>query len=334
MTTPQEAPKVAEAAESKSAASIAASITTDVPEVEAPRTAEQIAQEAEEDEAFGAGFKEIAQGDKPRAESRPTEPVVTPKPKAEAPAKPAPAAPAVATVVTPEPAVVYAKAGEVEELRKHIATNHDKVMGTFGEIRAAIKASAANPSGQPVKVTKEALKNFRDAGYEEIADLLETTLNGIALPVAGTTFDQAAYDKTVDDKVAVATTKLQRDTEVKLLDARHPDFRECFAAADFQEWRKTLPAEAIYVLDHEWDSTRLAGAITDFKAWRAKAADSVKTDADAAAAKEAADAAARNQDKRLESAIAPATGGAPASGQPNDDDAFEAGFKQVQAAPG
>lgn len=327
MTT--EAPK---AADSTAVAPTSTAIIG-APEAEAPKTAEELAQEAEADAAFGAGYNEVHGEATPRAVSRPAdEPAKDPKPKAAASNdKPAPAA-APAPVVVKEEPVVYAKAGDVEDLKKQIAANHDKVFGTFGEIRAAIKASKDSPSGQPVKVTKEQLKRLEAEGFGELAEALAEDLNGLVL-TAGSSFDQAAHDKAMDEKVATATDKLHRATEVKLLDVRHPDWRECFASEPFKVWRATLPAEAIQVLDHAWDSTALAGAMADFKEWRAKAETKAKADADVAAAKEAADAAARNQDKRLESAIAPQGGGQPST-SPSEDDAFEAGYKSVQTASG
>lgn len=308
---------------------VAAPATTTTTEAPAA-TALTAEQEAAADAEFGAGFNQAHGEEEPsHAESRPAkEPAKVEPPKVEAkPEKPAPAAPAKTAVV--ETPVQYAKAGEVEELRKQIATNHDKVFGTFGELRAAIKATAANPSGQTVKVTKDALKSLRAAGYDEIADLLGADLEGLAVANSQGSLDQVTFDKAVDEKVAKATSTLERATEKKLLTLAHPDWSACFHAEDFKVWRATLPAAAQQVIDHGWDSMHLAGALADFKEWRAKA-ETAKADLAAKATADAAAAeAAKERDKRLEGAITPEGGGA-ASGAPNEDDAFLNAFKNAR----
>jgi hypothetical protein len=298
---------------------------------EAPVQEEQVAPaevpsaeaDAQADAEFGAGFKG-AHVEETRVESRPkTEPAKPDKPKVEAKAE-AKVEPKVEAKA--EPAVFYgltetqvktalAQAARVGDLEKQLTATHDKVFGTIGEIRQALKDLKSAPAGTPVKVLKDAFKKLTENGYGDLAESLAEDFSNLPLGPQST-FDQAAYDKSVDERVNSRLLDANKEFEKKLLTIQHKDWRGIYASDYFKIWRGTLPAEAQGVLDNSWDAATLSEALDDFKVWREKAKAPKQT--------------TTASDKRLAAAVDPKTTASPPAG-PSDDEAFETGFKNARS---
>lgn len=107
------------------------------------------------------------------------------------------------------------------------------------------------------------------------------------------------------------------DAQLAIVDARHEGWRDLPGTADWQTWQNQLPPAARELLRTTGDAQTLTEAIADFKGWQQK--------------QTAATSASNQRGKRLEHAV-PATNGSAAAVRTtlSDDDAFEAGFKEVR----
>lgn len=284
---------------------------TEAPASSAPATA--AADQPKPDSAgLSAGFNKVRGGDA-HTESRPAKPEVeeTQTPSAaqaaptEADAGKVEKPTVLAGMTEDEVKAALGKAARVDEVEQNFKNFTAKVHGTLGQMQQALKALQTAPaaSGQPVKVAKDALKKLREAGFDEIADLLVQDLDGL-LVAAPATFDATSLEKALTEKFETRLTEANKAAEKKILTIRHSDWPQVYASPEFKEWGKTLPDGVFTQLVNSWDSELISDALTDFKQWRD---DRKKAAADAQVK---ADATKREKDKRLEKAIPPSKGAA------------------------
>lgn len=301
----------------------AADTTTAAPMVDTTVSEEQA------DKDFEAGYSATPTEANPEPKPQEAQPAhaakIEAKPAGDAKAPAAAAEPA--KVDEAKPAVTpTATAAEVDDVRKQLAAASDQIAKMSGSLGTLHQALQHLKSGQPTKVTKDLLKKLNENGYEDLAELLAEDLSGIitsSIAPGTSSFDAAAFQKTVDEKVAGKIDEVNRGVEKKLLTISHPDWAVIWKSDDFKAWKATHPAHVQEALDNSWDSEFLGKGLAAFKKYRAEQA-TKKAEVDAAAAKE--------KDKRLESALQPTNGQRPgAPTPPSDDDAFEQGYREARA---
>lgn len=308
-------------------------------DAEATVSATPEAQAAQAETDLMAGFNKVhgekgspspeekTQKDEKQAEAKPEEkPADTPAPKPEEKTPPV-EEPRIAGMTEAELKAALAKGGEAKAL---VETEVRKVFGKLGEITRTIqdlqKNLSAGGSKAGRKITADLLKRVNDElpglGDALAQDLSEILGGGAeeaktAAEQKGQQFDEAKYHA---EKVAPALAALEaristeaEKAQLELVTYIHSDFETVVQSDDFKKWLDTLAQKR---RDEVLGSPRAivaAQAVTDFKAWKEKAA------------KEA-----QKQKNRLEGAITPRGGGAPPSPQQPDEEAdFTAGFKKA-----
>jgi hypothetical protein len=317
--------------------------TTDTTNADAPQLTEEQAAEREEQD-FAAGFKVASSERLPVAETRPREGKTetptgeaAPTPKSEATDPSAPK-----TEETPKPPEdpevpgLGMKASEVRaalkkaddsvaSLKTELGTLRDQAMGHVGNLKKAIDSLKTNPvTGKPQTVTAEQLK--RVAGeFPEIAALLAEDLSGLVLG-SSTHVDTDAIQALIDKGVQEQAATIRREAQINLLTALHRDWRTVRKSAEFGEWKATLPAEAVQVLESTSDGLALAEAFDDYKAWLKNGKKAPGSEPPAP------DLGKKEKDKRLAAAVEP-EGKPRAPGQAllTDEEAFEAGYREVRS---
>lgn len=266
-----------------------------------------------DDSAFAAGFNE-ARGDEPPAD----ELAAAPEPQAsedapETPAaeEPAPQQTLIAGLTEEQVKALLLKAGEVDTLAERI----EKSFGKFGELNRTIQQLQQQRSGG--QLSAASLKRLSEE-FPEMAEMLASDLNEALSGTGGAgqpAFDPDQFDQVLSARVADIKIGLEREMEKRLLKREHRDWETVVTSDDFKLWRaNVLPAEESERLGNSWDSEFIADKLTEFKAWKGKAA-----------------ASKENKQKRLEAAVTPRgdAGGPPTL---NDDEAFLAGFKNARGA--
>lgn len=241
------------------------------------------------------------------------------------------------TLTKAELDALRAAAGKVGELETQLRRTNDSFAGRFGNIQQTIeqiKAQAAQGIRPSIKQLKRIGEEFPEMAQLLAEDLNEAfgtptpgeqgapasdgTASGAQAPGANPTDPNPAPTPapTADPFANPAVQQRLRETEMAVVDAAHPDWREQKATPEFKQWFATLPDTAKNLLSSTWDSKVMVPAFKDFKAWKAKQAEAAT--------------AAQQRGKRLERGI-PATTGRPTGGHAvSEDDAFEAGFKKAR----
>lgn len=202
------------------------------------------------------------------------------------------------------------KATEVDKLREQ----QSKVFGTLGAMRQAIEQLRQRPTPQAVQVTQEKLKRLSEA-FPEMAKLLAEDLSEALQGGVPATpgVDPLQFEQLVESKLQQRLEAEKRQLEAKVLSAMHPDWRQVAQSPDFQQWKSGLEPEVLAQLDQSWDAEFIGQKLSEFKAWKAKQAQSQQTKV-----------------KRLEAAVTPKSN--PKPPVMTDDDAFMAGFNSVRRA--
>lgn len=289
---------------------------------ETPNEVPEVSEEIEDDSAFLAGFAE-AHGDEP-----PT-PAETPKSEEPAPA-PAPAA-EVPTETPPaetpeeEPVVfegltrkqlldAIGKANQVESIRTESENRIRQLFGKIGEVNAVIqelKASQQSARGMAFDPTK--LSNLSEI-FPEVAEVLAKDLAGMVSPATGGA-DPAEVEKLLSDLVPKVEQNVERRIELRFIRRDHADFDDVVKSQEFHFWKdNVLDKELAAKLEESWDSSFVSPRLTEFKEWKAKAAQ-----------------ARKDKQNRLEDAITP-SGTRRIEAPPDDESAFLSGFNSVRNA--
>lgn len=199
-----------------------------------------------------------------------------------------------------------ANAQRVTELEQEIARTRDGLYGKIGEV-------VRNQKGK--SITKESLKRVAQAYGEDFAAALAEDLSGAALGPA-VNFEEVLAEKLKErdehwnQRFENARTEFAREQEKKALLREHGDFFEQIATPDFQLWIGQQDEATRKEFQESWDSSWLAGKMSDFKKWKT-----------AIASKQAKKA-------ELEKAVQP-RGTQRVSGAMTAEQAFAAGFKSV-----
>jgi hypothetical protein len=303
-------------------------------------------QEAAADAEFEAAFN-AARGDEPGAESTTskndanadadktgTDQDDDAKAEAEAAAKAAAEAEAAAnapvTITKADYDRLMTIANEVPNLREQLTKTHDTVAGRIGSLQQTINALKSKAEGGNRASIKQ-LKRL-ESEFPELANLLREDLSeafGGASDATDTDEGKGKDQQQTDAKAAAPTgadtvdprveeaEERARLAEMKVVDVKHPGWREFIRTDDFKAWKSTLPPVAIDLLESTWNADVMTDAFNDFKKWSEQ--------------RQAARTTKQQSDKRLEHAMTPTDGsGATGAHVVDDDAAFEAGFKKVR----
>ena len=206
-----------------------------------------------------------------------------------------------------------------DEVKKAFATiaaleqRESKIFGSMGSMKQSIDSLRTNqqaPVSAPVlNWGPDKLKRL-SAEFPELASMLAQDLGDMSL--SGGQANPQQIEQIVEQRLKTSMDKTSQAYESRFLSVQHPDWKKVVVAEDFVGWKETLPATDKAELDASWDAEFIGDKISEFKAWKAQASQSKQT----------------NQ-RRLEAAITPKSGG---SGRPasSETDAFLAGFKSVR----
>lgn len=320
-------------------------------------TAEQIAANTAADADFEAAFTN-ANGDEPGTEESTSRSTAAPaaeaepqstanpydleadatgdKPAAEAAPAPADDEDAPVTLTRRQLNEMNGLRDTITALQSELRQSVEKTNGRFGSIQQTMKqvqeqaTKGIRPSFGQMEAMEEA---FPELARAMKADLEKAFGEGNATqPGAG---EGESEDDQQDDSsnasgadapgAAPAVNPLEApevkaalyDAQLAIVDARHEGWRALPATAEWQAWQQQLPPAAAELLRTTSDAQTLTEAIADFKGWQQK--------------QTAATSASNQRGKRLEHAV-PATNGSSAAVRTvlSEDDAFEAGFKEVR----
>jgi hypothetical protein len=272
-------------------------------EVLIPEVGNEI-EESQDDAAFAAGFSEARGEEPPALVEQPEDEQIemSPEPEEQAPQED-----------TPEELFAGLTRGQLMEgLQRGLKAEEDarKAFGKIGELQRNIQNMQQSGTGSAVEITSE---DFADLA-EDYPDLAEKIARGINGKFRTTAAPQgSAFDPTIlDARVAEVEDRITKKYEARMLDVRHPNWRDETSTADFDVWKGTLPPEAQLELSNSWDSVYLGNAISSFKDWKLQSTNTKQ-----------------QRSNRLEAAITPQGVPVRTSAQ-SDDDAFSSGFNQIR----
>lgn len=196
----------------------------------------------------------------------------------------------------------------------------EQLFGRFGDLHARLQA-------KPREVKPEDLAGIAQEFGPEYAQALAADLNKIG-------FGQSAgvSQEQIDALVAAKTNELERRFELGMTRMHHADMDDYFAKpdpanpgqwipgaknADYLRWFATLPVERQQVLATSWDSATMSAALTEAKAFLAKAPEKPAS-------------TAQTRQNRLARGLQPQGAGSSRSQAPAED-SFSSGYNEAKA---
>lgn len=218
------------------------------------------------------------------------------------------------------PEQLKAVLGEVPVIRDRLNANEQalrKVQGQYGEIKQAFQVLQKGGSAQPVKIDPAKLKRTATTFDADAATALAEDLQEILSEIPrGSAAEPVDLDNRIDARVQAVQKAVQRSVNEMFLSFEHPDWKDVVGTADFRLWLETKPANERAQIAESEDAGFLRPKFTEFKQWRDAAAKTRET-----------------KGKRLEAAVDPKgqpRTATPSQSIPNEDAAFEAGFKSAR----
>lgn len=217
----------------------------------------------------------------------------------------------------------------IPQLQDELRKTRDTTAGKLGSLQQTLDA-VRTQAQQGQRPTVKQLKRL-EGEFPELAKLLSEDLeeafgnSTVQLPADQTQGDGrasggqspgAAPAAPVDPLSDPKVQQLLRSKEMAIVDAVHPDWRALTQTAEFNQWRASLPTPAQQLLASTWDANVMVPAFKDFKSWSAK--------------RQAAAAANKQRDKRLEHGVPATTGRATGANAVDEDTAFLSGYKEVR----
>ena len=202
------------------------------------------------------------------------------------------------------------KAKLVDQLQGEFTQFRDKAFGTIGNLKQQLGELSQSRAGQ-AQVSADSFKALTDYfGDDSLAQALAQDLSGISIG-GGQPVD---IDAVLNERVS----QIQIEFEKKLLSFSHPDWQDiaatdesgAFTNPEFVTWVNSLKPEAKQVVLDSYDAVSLSRALSSFKDWRSKKAES-----------------AAQKEHRLQDAIQPGGRSGPAT--KSSEDYFSQGLKKV-----
>lgn len=211
------------------------------------------------------------------------------------------------------------------ELRKTV----DSTNGRLGSIQQTLK-EVKEQAGKGIRPSFEQMESLEE-DFPELAAVLKRDLGkifgagnetqpegaagaggGQGSDASGANAPGAAYTGNPLDAPEVQAEL--RKAQLAIVDATHAGWRALPSTPAWQAWQSQLPPQAVELLRTAKDAATLNDALDDFKAYQQRQA--------------AAASASNQRGKRLEHAVPATTGSSSGHAHvPNEDEAFEAGFK-------
>ncbi len=185
---------------------------------------------------------------------------------------------------------------------KGLKATADRSFGTaFGKIGGIERKLAELSTGPTADVSQEDIDALKE-DFPPLANALEKIRSMRVIHGAGA--DPDNIDRLVQAKVG----EVKQDFERRFLGMQHPDWQTVTVTPEFATWKQNQAADFQAELDNSWDSSFIAGALTQFKAQRKAASDTAAT-----------------RRSRINAAVTPrGSGQAPTA---TDLDEFESGFE-------
>lgn len=303
-------------------------------EAQAKAEAEQVtAEEAEADKAFAAGFDHSEYVEPKKEEVKPPEatneqveqPGATKAgdEKRETPPEPA-------TISKDQADKLLGLLTQHQEFKGSVEKQFGTAFGKMGGLERLLNEMRASKSaGQPVKLSKDDLKELKEAGFEDLIDKLipglERALTKVHVaPAAAPTFDAEAVQKVLAEDRLRQTAQLQQQC-VADLNEMIPDWRTVVGNPNgeptpWRSWLAKQPAHYKKRIENSWDATEVAESIARFNADVAQATNAA---AKAGAKKDNAESEARKE--RLAEAVTKRSSPARETHK-SEDEMFAEGF--------
>lgn len=312
----------------------------DAAEAQAKADAEQItAEEAEAEKAFAAGFEHTEYVESKKEDANPPEatnegvenPDATQSPEQ----KRDEAKPEQASITKDQADKLLGLLTQHQEFKGSVEKQFGTAFGKMGGLERLLKEMQASKSaGQPVKLSKDDLKELKDAGFEDLIDKLipglERALTKVNVaPAAAPTFDEAAVQKVLAEDRLRQTAQLQQQC-VADLNEMVPEWRSIVGdpngpQTDWRKWLAKQPAHYKKRIENSWIGSEVAESIFRYQSDVAKATDEA---AKAKAKKDNPESESRKE--RLAEAVTKRSSPARET-QKSDDEMFAEGFKSGPA---
>ena len=217
---------------------------------------------------------------------------------------------------------------DVQALRTQLEQVSGKVFGKMGDIERRIhEKQSATPLGQTLTIDDKDFEELK-AEFPEFAEMTQKGLSRVFEKFKGTGVD---VTKLLDDVRREGDEKLERLMLADLTD-RRPDWSEVVGPTE-EDWKRQHPDQP-YVPSayRQWLATQspdyqhtINGSLLPGQIIRS-------IEQFEAATKKPPTPPATDRRRRMTAAVTPrSTGGAPLTSEPSPQDAFRAGFKEVQA---
>lgn len=214
-----------------------------------------------------------------------------------------------------------------------LQTTVDKMAGRIGQLMQQIDSLRKTPpTTQQAQQALDLKLEKLGAAFPELAEMLREDLKALQVPAAAAPLVEAPpagitqeqLDAILAERLAANTAEVREQVEMKVLSIQHPDWLTVIKTPQFALWRdNVLGQEKGQALMQSEDSVFISQNLSDFKAWRDKAATP-------APAPEPPKRTARLSNAVLPASTAPVTTGGPIT----EEDAFAAGFAGEQKRAG
>lgn len=240
-------------------------------------------EEADAEAAFAAGFEGT-----PYTEAT-TETKSAPETSETAPEKPENTpGDQKTTADAPPPSVLLSKEqadqllgllSQHQELKESVTKQFGTAFGKMGGLERVLKdLQTSHPTGQPVKVSKEDLKELNESGFEELIDKLipglERALSKVnTAPIVTPTFDADSAKRLIEEERILEHTKVRQQC-VEDLTELTPDWRTIVGdpkqPTPWRQWLQTQASRYQKKVNASWDADVVAESIERWKAETAR----------------------------------------------------------------
>lgn len=242
---------------------------TEVEQQQEQQATEQAAHDAEVDAAERAAIASARgnQGEEQQqaqvqtqAEPQPENPEATPEPAPQ---------PLIGGMTEDQLKAALASAARVPELEGNVTKRIDQIFGKFGELQRMLQQqSATAPQGVAAeKKLAASMKRMREAGFEDMAEMLEGDLDELLGSMSGKGGDPAVFESKLDAKIGGFEQRIAQT----LLSFRHKDWQTVRGTPEFKAWETTLDPAVRAELNSTWDTSFVADRLDEFKASLKKA---------------------------------------------------------------
>jgi hypothetical protein len=178
-----------------------------------------------------------------------------------------------------------------------------KIHGKLGELNQQLLKLQGGSTAK-LRINPEKLKRLSE---EFDPDFARNLAEDLSEAIEG----MGVGDNDFDEKLAQATETIKQslsaDFSVQLLDITHRNWRQDIKSPEFADWKGTLSAQELDVVDNSQNPVEAADMLTRFKEWRAEK-----------------NTNKQRNNQRLASAITPVSKGSVVKGAVTEEDGFNA----------